>query len=318
MIKPELTATAQSILEQHYKSSEPVSTLAPLKGGEWSAAYKFSFESSDFVIRLSHTAENFYRDKIASQWSSPNLPVPQIITIDRYQNQHYAITPFFYGEAFEDLSAADLEQTIPDFLSMMTTLQSVNLDSFVGYGTITPTGNGAFSSWAEALLDVNSDRPDNLIHGWKKTLAETPEAYEKYERFYLQLEKLVPYCPEQKRLIHSDLLYQNLLVHNHKISAVLDWGCAMVGDPVYDIAIFAFFEPWFPAFTQTNLIPKMQQSFLEQSPNNRHNFEERMVACQIHLTLGNIAYCACSEGKHDFYGHINRLEQVLMQASFIL
>jgi hygromycin-B 4-O-kinase len=273
--------------------------------------YISNFEDMDFVIRLSHTSENFHRDKIASRWSSPNLPIPQIIKIDRYQNYHYAISPYFSGVAFESLSIADLEQTIPNFISMMTALQTVNLDSFTGYGTITPAGKGAFGSWSEALLDVNSDRPDNLVHGWKKKLAEIPETYNKYEWFYKQLEKLVKYCPEHKRVIHSDLLYQNLLVHNHKINAVLDWGCSMFGDPVYDIAIFDFFEPWFPAFTQVNLIPRMRQSFLEQSPDNRHSFEERMVACQIHLTLGNIMFCVSSEGKFDFNEHIDRLEEIL-------
>ena len=311
MIKPELNAIAQVILEQNYQSNEPIRTLIPLKGGEWSAAYKYSVNSNNFVIRLSHTPENFYRDNIAAGWMSPALPVPQIIKIDRYQDQYYAISPFFYGAAFENLSAADLEQTIPDFLSMMTALQSVNLNSIAGYGTLTPAGNGAFHSWAEALLDVNNDRPDSLIHGWRKTLSETPEAQRKYDQFYEKLTQLVKYCPEQKHIIHSDLLYQNLLVHNHKISAVLDWGCAMIGDPLYDIAIFAFFEPWYPAFTQVNLIQKMHQSYIEQSPDNRQNFNQRIAAYQIHLTLGNIAYCVFSKGKHDFYEHINRLDEVL-------
>ena len=311
MIKPELTAIAQLILEQNYQSDEPVRTLIPLKGGEWSAAHKFCLDGHNFVIRLSHTPENFCRDKIAAGWSSPGLPVPKIIRIDRYQDQYYAISPFFSGEAFERLSASELEQTIPDFLSMMTALQSVNLEYIDGYGTLTPAGKGAFRTWAEALLDVNNDRPDSLIHGWKEALAKTPDAQRKYDQFYKELTNLVHYCPEQKNLIHSDLLYQNLLVHNHKISAVLDWGCAMIGDPLYDIAIFAFFEPWYPAFTQVNLIQKMRQSFLDQSPENHRYFNQRMLTCQIHLTLGNIAYCALSNGKHDFYEHINRLDEVL-------
>ena len=82
MIKPELTATVQSILKQIYKSDESIKTLVLLQGGEWSAAYKFNFENNDFVIRISHTSENFYRDKIASQWSSFNLPIPQITKIE--------------------------------------------------------------------------------------------------------------------------------------------------------------------------------------------------------------------------------------------
>ena len=311
MLKPELTATAKSILEQNYTSNEPIRTLVPLKGGEWSAAYRFSLDGKDYVLRLSHTCENFYRDKVASQWSSPAMPVPRIIKIDRHQNHYYAISTFFSGEPLEKLSTTDLEQTIPVFLSMMAALQTIKLDTVTGFGSLTPEGQGLFSSWSEALLDVNNDRPENLTFGWRKALAESPEALQKVDQLYEKLINLVQFCPEQKHLIHSDLLYQNLLVNNHQISAVLDWGCAMIGDPAYDLAIFAFFEPWYPAFTKVNLIQKMQQSYFEQSPDNHHNFNKRTLACQIHLTLGNIAFCALSKGKFDFREHINRLEEVL-------
>jgi len=243
------------------------------------------------------------------------LPIPQIIKIDSYQGLFYAISPFFPGEPLESLAAADLEQALPSFLSMMAALRSADTSSIAGFGTLTPAGRGAFSSWSEALLDVNDDRPSNLVHGWKEKLGEAPGALRKYNQFYTKLTELVKYCPERKSLIHSDLLYQNLLVDNHKVSAVLDWGCSMIGDPVYDIAIFAFFEPWYPAFAHANLIQKMQQAFLEASPDNRRYFDERMLACQIHLTLGNIAFCVFSDGKHDYNEHINRLDEVLEDAN---
>ena len=316
MISPKLTTVARLILEQNYQSDEPGRTLIPLKGGEWSAAHRFHFDDQGFVIRVSNTPDNFHRDSAAAGWSSPKLPIPKIMKAGYYNEYYYAVSPFYPGEAFESLPADDLEQTIPDFLSMMNALRSVSLDSVTGFGTLTPAGNGTFHSWSEALLDVNNDRPDSLIHGWKEKLSENPDARCKYDQFYERLTELVKYCPEQKSVIHSDLLYNNLLVHNNKISAVLDWGCAMIGDPVYDIAIFEFFEPWFPAFTQVNLIQRMKQSFLYESADNRRNFDQRMIACQIHLTLGNIAYCAISEGKHDFREHINRLDEVLDKTSF--
>ena len=314
MLKPELTAIAQMILEQNYNSDEPAATLLPLKGGEWSAAYRFSFDGLSYVIRLSHTPDNFFRDKVSAQWSSPSLPIPRIIKTDRYQDQYYAISPYYPGVAFEHLSAADLERTIPDFLSMMTALQQTKLEGVSGFGTLTPAGRGAYNSWSEALLDVCNDHPDNLNHGWKEALAKFQKALRKVDQFYEQLTKLVQYCPEQNYLIHSDLLYQNLLVENHEISAVLDWGCAMIGDPAYDLALFSFFEPWFPAFTQVGLIEKMQQAFLALSPGNGYNFKERILAYQTHLSLGNIAYCVFSGREKDLYDHINRLEEVLWKA----
>jgi len=312
MIKPELTVTAESILRQNYNSDEPIKTLIPLKGGEWSAAYKFDFNGQSFIIRLSHTDENFYRDKVAAAWSSPDLPIPQILKLEKYQELYYAISPFFPGTAFEELSTDDLEKTIPSFLSMMGALQSVNLDLVKGYGSIMPDGSGRFNSWAEALLAVGNDSPDSLVHGWEKALSEFPDAQRKFEQFYEQLGKLVVFCPEEKGVVHSDLIHQNLLVHNHKISALIDWGCAKIGDSVHDLALFAYFEPWFSAFKEVNLVQRMQDAYLEQSPKNHKNFDKRMVAYQLHWALDNMAYCAYRGRRKDIYEHINRMEEILM------
>jgi len=315
MIKPELTSIAKTVLEHEYKSNEPEDTLTPIQGGEWSAAYRFSYCGQEYVIRLSHTPDNFYRDKAASQWSSPSLPIPQIIRIDCCKDQYFAISPFFPGVALESLPFAELEQAIPGLLSMLSALQSVDLSTIEGFGTLTPEGKGAFHCWTDALLDVNNDRPDSLTHGWRAALTEFPEWQCKFERFYEELTKLVRYCPEHKHLIHSDLLYQNLLVDNRNISAVLDWGCAMVGDPLYDYAMFAFFEPWFPAFTQVGLVQKLERMYLLKSPGNCENFRQRVLACQIHVTLGNIAYCALIKRHKDLQDHINRLDDVLRETS---
>jgi hygromycin-B 4-O-kinase len=313
MMKAELTDKALAILRLHYNSEEPGNTLTPLKGGEWSAAYRFAIEGKSYVIRLSHTDDNFRRDAIAARWSSPDLPIPRIITIDQYHDQFYAISTFSQGEAFENLSAEDMKLTLPSFLSMMTALQSVDMDSFSGYGTITPEGNGAFRSWTEALLDVDKDHQKSLTHGWSQSLAAYPEQHGKVRRFYTFLCDMVQFCPDIKRVIHSDLIYQNLLVHDHRISAVLDWGCAMIGDPVYDIAWFAFYEPWFPVFSQIDLIGAMRRSYLEQSANDSSNFQQRMGAYQIHLTIATIAYCAISNRDKDMNDHIRRLEDILLR-----
>jgi len=313
MLKPEFTSVAESVLVQLYQSDEIRQTLIPLKGGEWSAAYKFHHGGRDYVIRISHTDENFCRDRISSRWSSPELPIPRIIRIGRHQDQFYAISPFVSGEPFESLSASDLEETLPRFLSMMRVLQTINLDSVTGFGSLTAMGQGAFPRWSDALLDVCNDHPDSVMHGWKIALEEMPETQQKYNRFYAQLTRLVPYCPEQKHLIHADLMYHNLMIHEHKVSAVIDWGCAMLGDPAYDLACFALYEPWFPAFTQVNLIHKMQQSYLAQSQENHIRFTERMIAYQIHIALSNIAYCAFSKRKNDLHDHITRLETILQE-----
>lgn len=42
---------------------------------------------------------------------------------------------------------------------------------------------------------------------------------------------------EPARLLHGDLLGQNLLMHPDRPTAVVDWEHALLGDPAYDLAI---------------------------------------------------------------------------------
>ena len=49
--------------------------------------------------------------------------------------------------------------------------------------------------------------------------------------------------PEKMVLVHGDLHSGNMVVHNGKISAVIDWGDITAGDPAVDMAIFWMLFP---------------------------------------------------------------------------
>lgn len=43
--------------------------------------------------------------------------------------------------------------------------------------------------------------------------------------------------PHESVWLHGDILEGNLLMHDHRLAAVIDWGCVCVGDPAFDYAI---------------------------------------------------------------------------------
>ena len=48
--------------------------------------------------------------------------------------------------------------------------------------------------------------------------------------------KLIEYCPEEHKLVHGDFGSNNVLTDGQKITGVLDWDCALYGDPLFDVA----------------------------------------------------------------------------------
>ena len=57
-----------------------------------------------------------------------------------------------------------------------------------------------------------------------------------FEEAYEYLQALADCVPKERHLIHSDLLHYNVLVKADRITGVLDWGCGMYGDFLYDLA----------------------------------------------------------------------------------
>src|SRR5690606_29808327 len=123
-----------------------------------------------------------------------------------------------------------------------------DISGTTGYGSWGADGTAPFPSWRAALLGVAEDRPTDRIAGWRGALAASPTGAEPFEAAYRRLQALVAYVPEARHLIHSDLLHYNVLVVADRITAVLDWGCGMYGDFLYDLAWFCFWSPWFAAW----------------------------------------------------------------------
>ncbi len=98
----------------------------------------------------------------------------------------------------------------------------------------------------------------------------------------------------ERHLIHSDLLNYNVLVADGRISAVIDWGCAMYGDFLYDLAWFEFWAPWYAAWRGIDFRREAARHYASIGLDVPR-FEERLTGCQIHIGLAAQAYNAFKE-----------------------
>src|SRR5581483_8271453 len=105
------------------------------------------------------------------------------------------------------------------------------------------------------------------------------------------LRALLPFCPEHRHLIHSDLLHYNVLVEGTRITAVLDWGSSLYGDYLYDIAWLCFWQPWFPAWAAIDFRHEALRHYAAIRLDVPH-FDERLRCYQFHIGLSAQAYCA--------------------------
>jgi hygromycin-B 4-O-kinase len=259
--------------------------------GEWSRAYTFRRDGGDYVVRFGGYREDFDKDCLAARFGSKDLPIPRVTEIGDAFGGFYAISERAFGDYLDDLDEKGMRALLPALFGALDAARQVDLSSSVGYGGWGSDGRAPHASWRATLLDDAHDRPEDRTYGWRDRLATSPTGSEPFEEALAILRSLVDRCPEERHLIHSDLLHFNVLVADGRITAVVDWGCAMYGDFLYDVAWFAFWSPWYPAWRGIDFPHEAARHFASVGLEVPH-FEERLRCCQIHIGLAGQAYNA--------------------------
>ncbi|MEX2245614.1 MAG: aminoglycoside phosphotransferase family protein [Dehalococcoidia bacterium] len=285
---PDLAA-ATAFLATRYDGDAP--GVAEIGRGEWARAYGFTHQGAAFVVRFGHEREDFEKDRIAAGYASPRLPIPRLIEIGEAFDGYYAISERAFGTHLDKLDEPSLRAALPSLLIAYDAMREADVAHTRGYGMWGATGNAPYATWPEALLSI-VDAPENpRIAGWREQLDGSPEGRAAFDEAAVCLRNLAPSLPAERHLVHSDPLNGNILVRDGRVSAILDWGCGMYGDFVYDLAHLSFWMEWFPAQHAIDIAGEAEGHY-EAIGLRVPNFRERIRACEIHIGLDAMAYNA--------------------------
>jgi hygromycin-B 4-O-kinase len=278
--------------------------------GAWSVAYFFRAGDDDLVLRFAPSRDNFETDRAIATHASADLPIPRVVEIGEACGYHYAVSERAFGSILEELDAGVMRRAFPSVLRMLDALRTADVSRSRGYGAVVRGGDGQRPSWREHLLGVGDD-PPGVTHGWRARLATHRDAERAFDEAYARFAPLVPAMPEMRHLIHSDLLYGNVLVADDRVSAVFDWGCAMYGDFLYDLAWLSYFAPWFRGLEAADVRGSALAHYADIGlavPD----FESRMRAYEAHVGLANQAYQALI-GDWDELGRTARRTETVLR-----
>jgi hygromycin-B 4-O-kinase len=265
-----------------------VSDIAPLGAGVWSQAFAFRRTGCDYVLRIGAHQEDFAKDRLAARYACPALPIPRIVELGAACNGYYAIAARVFGGYLDDVDETQMRTLLPALFAALDATRRTDLAGTTGYGLWGADGTAPYPSWRAALLAVAIDQPTDRTHGWRERLAASSVGLGPFEEAYGYLQALADRVPEERHLIHSDLLHSNVLVEDDRITGVLDWGCAMYGDFLYDLAWLCFWQPWYPAWQRLDFREEATRHYATiglEVPD----FEARLRCCQIHIGLAGQA-----------------------------
>lgn len=261
----------------------------------------------DYVMRFSWRGDDFHRDQFAARFAGPALPIPQVLGIGQVGDTWWCLSTRVAGNHLDDIDATQMSAVIPSLATMLIAMQAVDASGTTGYGGWDEHGNGRFASFADQLLEIARDNPLHGEAGWQIRLRHNTHAAAVLERGIEVLVDQVHYLSNDRHLIHTDMLNFNVNVEGDRISGIYDWGCAMWGDPVYDLAWFAFWEPWYPQWASVNLA----RTLVDRVGIDGDHPQERLNCCKLHIGIDHIRYNAFTENDES-------LEQVVSATARLL
>ena len=134
--------------------------------------------------------------------------------IGRFDDTRYfAITERCAGRLIAYMADADIYPVLPELFDIAGEIHRIDISRFRGWGLTDASGNGRFASWRQYLLSLYDqkftfDLPDLA----RRTFFEL----DVYEAYLAEMKQLLPYCPEERYLVHGDYGFDNVLADGQR------------------------------------------------------------------------------------------------------
>lgn len=273
--------------------------FAPLPEGEESQVFSFQNENVSYVLRINSTARGFEKDALAHlRFNRSTLPIPNVVEIGRIDEAHaYCISHRVPGVTWQALPPGNSENLLTPIAEVMNAIATCDLSGLRGFGPFDALGAGSFPTWHSFLTGL----ADHFRHN-RTAVARYVET-DRIQPIVDLVEQLAVYCPEQRRLVHGDFGSNNVLTDGRKITGVIDWSEALLGDPLYDVANIFFWRTWLGCMQQL-------ATYFESRIGDKTNLKQRLTCYQLRIGLNEVLQNSISGNPESCLWAISRCEAI--------
>lgn len=271
-----------------------------LSGGEWSRAWKVGATTGDYVFRISLTDEDFEKDDLVGRLHDSCSVLVPIVERGVWGDLFWALSPYVDGVMLDDISGEEMERLLPSFLMLLDVVATLD-PRLPGTRTGGPSEGSEGSRLGGGFLSTFD--PDELprLAGWRPRLDDVnggglSRHFDVLARTAVAAVEKLP--PVSYGLIHGDLLHRNVLTNRDEVVALIDWGCATVGDPLFDYAWLVYWWPWFPQWSDVDVEAAIARHVGGQE-GRVEDIERRMNIYGLYIGLDSIRYTAFMNRVHD-------------------
>jgi hygromycin-B 4-O-kinase len=310
-VKPILAEDAIfSLLREIFE--DPILDLAPVQGGLIAQVFSFRAGEKEYILRFTkNVMEATYRKEtfIHQHFASASIPVPPILKVGLLGDLFYAVTEKMAGKGLTFLSEEEYRKTIPSLMQTLYAIHQVDVQDWDGFGWFDDHGTGMFPSWKAFLASIiEEERQDGFYGKWHTLFRTTFLDRDFFENVYGHMTRLLDSLPEERWLVHGGYGYNNVLAHEGRVSAVLDWIDAMYGDFVYDIAGLDEWPPFGIDY------PGLFHEYYTRQGLFLPNFRERLVCYRLRRGLDGLRFFAKTNNENAYQSVCQKLENLLKRS----
>jgi hygromycin-B 4-O-kinase len=213
-----------ALLQEQF--SAPILHLTPMTEGQIAQTLAFTVEGQDYILRFTrHMRVNLEKEAyLYEHIASPQIPIPPIMKVGRLGELHYAISHRVPGKPMNKLPRQEYDQLLPTLIETLAVIHHVDVRDRLNYGTFNDDGIGLFPSWRRYLEQIREEEEPWEFYGkWHGLFEQAFLEREIFEHIYSQMVHLLDACPEERFLVHGDYGLSNVIVHEGRITGVLDW-----------------------------------------------------------------------------------------------
>lgn len=236
--KPQLNIVdVERVIKEHFGASEEKLGLATLEGGNLSSVYAFTHNAKGYVIKFSDMKDAYAAERYVSHLlSSQGVPFPRTVGYGQLNGLEYSIMEKVEGGHLVACTQEQKLVMLPELISVVTTMNHVNISGTTDYGWIKADGNGSYPTWRDYLIGIFAeDQTGTFWEGWYELFDTTVLEKDVFTECYERLLAYAKYSEPHRYFIHGDLHAWNILSDGSRITGIIDGNCAY-GDFLVDVA----------------------------------------------------------------------------------
>ncbi len=248
-------ADIECIFNIHF--NEPIVSSLELKNGSMAFKYDVEFERKNYILKIYPAQRSFIADKehhLLKAIESSAVKAPVACFMGYYREASYLIYEKIPGQElnFESLSEEEKKAISDQVAENIFHLSSV---SYGQYGSLIED-EPSFASWRAFLSHNIEDGCFNL----SKTNLYSSVQVEAVRQFMLS--RLDHIQTSHLGMVWSDLIQDNIIINESKLSGFVDFEGCFHGDPLLSLGylyaregestFFSFMEKQFAGFVPTN------------------------------------------------------------------